>query len=254
MLFNDDLLDVISEVQTGFTIPTALTESDMYKYFTTAKYNRAKINVALFVRKAIDDAALLDYACSTLETARWFNDVIIFYEFPLCIYNRSTRIDVFIRLALAVDRLDLVQSYLDGYDNFYNPDIIFTYATIDQLKWLIATNAKYLYINVNTVKRRIGRLFVMKLLYEYDPELFVHVKYRCTLNELCYENVYGSRSLETVEWLINTLKLKFTKKEIEFAAKFYSIPDFYSRDGSILHWILLHHTDLAIDINGVKMK
>lgn len=152
MLLNDDMLYIICEVQLGFTIPTELLESDMYKCIsgTLAKYSRRNTKIENFINHAMDDNTFVNHACSSLQTARWFKGVIDHYVFPLCIYNRSSRIDVLIRLALFLDDREIIQTYLLAFHRFYSSNVFYAFATVDQMEWLISTNAEYLYLNYYT--------------------------------------------------------------------------------------------------------
>lgn len=248
MLFNADLLDVLSEVYTGFTIPTALTKSALYKYFTNPKsvaYGHETTRPIDFVNSALDDEVFIKYACSSKESAEWFANVID-NEVSVDPFNITLEINTLLRLYLVMDDRIKIKSCLGLYIDCNVSDILYAFATIDQLRWLISTNPGCLCLDAKTICRKIGRLDVMKLLCETDRNVLDDIRIDGLFYRLQYSNKYDHRTLETIEWLIDTLKIEFDESEI---ARYSDISDDqYENDESTFQWLMVHHTDAVIDV------
>lgn len=245
MLFNSDLIEVISEAYIGYTIPTALTNTDIYCYFSNHRsvdYNIDALDIGDFVDTAMNDTVFMKYVCLSKETARWFKAMIESQLNPAWEEDPGLDLNALLRAALVLDDRDSIKTYITRTNGLYDSDILYAFATIDQMKWLISIDRPRLHMS--SVKSKIGRLCIMKLVYESQPDMFTN--YRCTLNQMQYTNRYDHRPLETLEWLIDTLNLSFTEHELYTAARIYNNPRW--GDDSTFQWLMINHTEIVINV------
>lgn len=253
MWFNTDLLDVVSEAHIGFTIPTALVKSSLYKYFSNRSLGyKDTTRIIDFVNSAIEDKAFIKYIYSSKETAEWFKEIL---NFELNYRGRTLDSvldsvddyeaagDILLRIEILLDNRGEIKDWLDhGFDY----DALYAFATIDQIRWVIGNNPKCLSLDTEVIMTKIGRLDVMQLLYETNRDIFKKPELGCYMSELNYNNKYDHRTLETLEWLMKTLDLNFDELEIAEYADIFDKPN--EKDDSIVQWIMIQCTETVIEI------
>lgn len=141
MLFNNDLCEVISDMNIGgYTIPTKLTDTALYRYISnprSVEYN-SLADIKQFAKFAMGDAAFMKYICLSKDVARWFKDVLEHHVYPDWKEDPGAETDTLIRLALVLDDREALEYYMNYGTSAYKPDVLFAFATIDQLMWIIS--------------------------------------------------------------------------------------------------------------------
>lgn len=197
MIFNKDIFDIIAEIRLGLTIPIELTDTMLYRYFSdprSIEYSGDLVTTDSFIARALKDRIFMDLACSSKELAGWLiSNSYNYYH-----------IGSLTRLALVIDDRERLLCLLNPNSAFYDIDAIYAFASIDQLQFFYYIYPDYLKLTTKHIWSHIGRLDVMKFLYERNPAVFETAK-DCVTFTLQYWNKYDKRSLETLEWLIATL-------------------------------------------------
>lgn len=252
MLFNADLLNIIAESHLGFTVPDSIINSALYRYFTHPKctrYSKEGLSSIEFLSIGIYDDVFLEYACLSIDTARWlrtayYNEVI---EFPTNILSWTR---MMLRTALYLS--DAADELEEGDDCEINPtainngdmaDIFFAFATIEQLKSVHSMSPNSIPVDAKTIINLVGRLEVMLFLKDHYPAKFAKLRKSPmrSIIDASYTNKYGERSLETFEWLIANKYVKPDEDSIMDTCSLIETVD--CGDDSIIQWLLTHHID-----------
>lgn len=79
MLFNEDLFEILSEVFIGLTIPTALTDTELYRYISdpaSTKYNVDSMTMEKFLCLTCNDDVVYDNLKLSKELKDWHDGLV----------------------------------------------------------------------------------------------------------------------------------------------------------------------------------
>lgn len=245
MMFNSDMLDVITEVTPGFTIPQSLIDSSMYKYIVDNN-NPGHIpyieNPLSFVYQSLCDDLFVNIACKSVDVCKWIvrnlQDYIVDDKMliTLMLSDRLSRV-----ILMADDKEMIEQLMLENMEEM-TIDLYYAFMSVDQLRWLKLTDPRYLFVNKFSICRTIGRLDVMKLLFEWYPAKFDSLRNATlSISDFIYQNTYDERQIETFEWLVETFNLQFTDVQ-----KYSDLGQYLRHDNSVGHWMIVNHLDKVI--------
>lgn len=239
MMFNNDLFDVIAEADFGFTIPQSLTTSSMYRYMLKNGYCDKTGGPVLFITDAILDERFVEAACQSVDVCKWILRTLQGHNLTEDHFTMFKQTKGMSRIILVTDDKEAIEDLM--LDNMDELSIEFYYAhmTIEQLKWVKLTDPRYLFINKFSICRTIGRLDVMKLIFEWYPAKFEFLKNAVlSVGHFIYQSVYDRRQIETLDWLISTFNLQFTEVD-----KYCELDSYLSYDLSLGHWMIVNHLD-----------
>lgn len=236
MLFNCDLLNVIAEVEYGFTVPETMLDTVFYRHLSRSKSHKQhhfnSIN-EIFNAIDMDDEIFTEHTYQSARTARWALHIIETYDIKG--YLSGSRC---IRLSIAANDMPKLIAILNK--PYFDYEVLYAYATVEQLRMI----QHMLVVQPYMVSACIARLDVMKFLYEIKPEAFAPTETDYDRTTILKYTGYGTRSVKVIEWLVDNGIRKFSSYDLKSKLSIARIIKSY--DDSMIKWVLKHHTDAVI--------
>lgn len=232
MIFNCDLFSVIAEVEYGLTVPDNVRNTDLYRYFSNLRsYKRDPSNFGIkqFIATNIDDEVFIDYACASAETAKWVLHILDYCDQKKYLsYENSTR------LSIAANNMPMLVYTLKHKGRYINCGMLYRYLPVNILRAIYSDRPDILSIDRYEISTKIGRLDVMKMIYEFYPEAF-----SSRIVVQAYKG-NGFREVEALEWLIDNGLAEFPSDNPTYDIGLAC--EILGYDDSMIRWILKHRS------------
>lgn len=236
MLFNGDLVDVISEVRFAKIVNSKIANSKLFTYLHKYRENEAVYEDFMIETSA--SIGIIELAQKDTDVLEWILEVTYYY------YEYEKVPDMYdnyiFALACVVDdrpKIEVLAEKRAGH----NYSSLLTYGTLDQIKWLYSINPHIFEHPIQIAIEDVCELEVMKFIFSINGIRY----YSKEWTSIICHNPVKKREFATLELIMSHIRPSRNLRyytDHEYKKLFVLIQNIARNgDDSFLQWLMINH-------------